>query len=93
MKRLGILKDKSLKEIIESNDSQLCNQYHNCYSALLKGSKYEFIPYFNNERNRRIMLNIEAIVAKEEGKIIVVITGDDHYVYLSDKIKSNQRFK
>ncbi len=93
MLRLGMLKNKSLKEIIESNDSQLCNQFYNCYSALLKGSKYEFIPYFNNERNRRILLNIDAIVTKEEGKTIVVITGDDHYVYLSDKIKSEQLFK
>ncbi len=91
--RLGILKNKSLKEIIESNDSQLCNQYYSCYSTFLNDSKFEFIPYFNNERNQRILLNIQAIITKEEGKTIVVITGDDHYVYLSDKIKSEQIFK
>jgi hypothetical protein len=93
MKRYEILKDKSLKEIIESNDSQLCNQFYNCYSDLLKDSNYEFIPYFNNERNFRILLNIKAIITKLEGKTIVVITGDDHYVYLNGKIFSEQLFK
>jgi hypothetical protein len=93
MKRLGILKDKSLKEIIESNDSQLCDQFYSCYSTFLKDSKYEFLPYFNDERNRRILLNIKAIIAKEESKTIVVITGDDHYVYLNGKIFSEQLFK
>lgn len=84
--RIEILKNSSLKEILNSKDAILCNQYHDCISAILTGSAYEFIPKFNRERNERIMENINEIKDRNPGKTIVVVTGDDHYVYLQSRI-------
>lgn len=88
-RRLEILQNCTLKQILESNDAILCNQYYNCYSEILSGTKYELIPKFNQERNERILQNINELQKKYNGKTIVIITGDDHYVYLKDKIQHN----
>ncbi|OFX90128.1 MAG: hypothetical protein A2W99_17560 [Bacteroidetes bacterium GWF2_33_16] len=85
--RLEILKTFSLKEILESDDATLCNKYYDCYSELLSGTDYELIPQLNKKRNEKILFNINELVKKYNGKIIVIITGDDHYVYLKDKVK------
>jgi len=86
IERLEILKTFSLKEILESDDAMLCNKYYDCYSELLSGTDYALIPQFNNKRNEKILFNINEHVKKYNGKIIVIITGDDHYVYLKDRL-------
>ncbi|HAN19697.1 MAG: hypothetical protein A2X13_14345 [Bacteroidetes bacterium GWC2_33_15] len=88
--RMEILKTSSLKEILVSNDAALCTQYYNCYSTLLTGSDYELIPKFNNKRNEKILQNINEIIRKNRNKTIVVVTGDDHYVYLKHRISHCQ---
>lgn len=90
--RIEILKNSSLNEILNSKDAILCNQYHDCISAILTGSAYELIPKFNRERNNRILENIIEIKDRNPGKTIVVVTGDDHYVYIKSRIAHESNF-
>lgn len=86
--RLAILKSKSLSEMLKSNDAELVRNYYKCMKQQLAGSIYETLPDFYTERNRQMELRLKALVQKYPNKKIVVLTGDDHYPYLSDYLKT-----
>jgi hypothetical protein len=87
--RLAILKNYSLKEIISSNDSLLTKHFYQCLEKQLTGTRYENILSFYDIRNDKILKNIEEIIKKNKEKVIVIITGYDHYVYLNTKFAHN----
>jgi hypothetical protein len=82
--RLRILETASLKTILQSNDYILIKEYYNCLNQQLRGSDYEELPRFYNERNRHIQQNVQELARRHAGKTIVVLTGDDHYPYLRE---------
>lgn len=82
--RIEILKSSSFKEILKSKDSQLTRQFYACLAEQLNGTKYEDILKFYDKRNEKILFNIERIIRNNKNKTIVIITGDDHYIYLKD---------
>ena len=86
-RRGELLKSLSLKELMESEDAQLTKDFYTCLAEQLKGSIHERILAFYDERNLRILKNIQGIVSGNKGKKIVVITGDDHYIALKDQLR------
>lgn len=84
--RLELLKTLSLPALLQSKDAALTNQYYDCLLATLKETPYAGIPLFFELRNQRILSNLEAICRRFPGKKIVVLTGDDHYAFLKDRI-------
>ncbi len=91
--RLDILKKLSLQGILKSNDALLTKKFYKCLSEQLTGSKYEKLLDFYDKRNEKILTNIENIIKKNRAKTIVVLMGDDHYVYLKDRIAHEKLFK
>jgi len=88
--RLEILKTSSLKEILESRDSELIKTYYSCMEANLQGSEYQKIPEFYSRRNREMLKNISKLRQQAKGKTLVIITGDDHYPYLFEGLKPDK---
>ena len=82
--RLRILKTGSLKAILRSSDNILIKEYYNCLDQQLRGSDYEELTRFYNERNRHIQQNVLGLAQRHTDKTIVVLTGDDHYPYLRE---------
>ena len=80
--RLTILQAGSFKTILHSNDHILIREYYNCLDQHLRGSDYEELTRFYDERNRQIQENVLRLTQNHKGKTIVVLTGDDHYPYL-----------
>jgi hypothetical protein len=91
--RIELLKDSSLKDILKSKDSQLTRQFYECLAEQLNGSKYENILKFYDQRNEQILINIEKIIRKNRNKTIVIVTGDDHYIYLKDRFPHDLIYK
>jgi len=87
--RFELLKTLSLPELLKSKDAELTKQYYACLAEQLKGSSYEKMLEFYNERNNRLIENIQKITKKNQKKIIVIVTGDDHYIIFKDILKHN----
>jgi hypothetical protein len=90
IQRLKILKNKSLPEILKSDDSLLTQKYYECLREVVKGTIHERVLNFYNERNEKILNNINTILLKNKGKKIVILTGDDHFIFLKNRFKNNQ---
>lgn len=90
--RINLIKDVSLKDILNSNDSKLTKEYYKCLKSKLDGSIHERLIRFNDKRDKKILANIKSIVQDNKGKTIVIITGDDHYVMLKDKFDHQNIF-
>lgn len=86
-KRLPILKNKSLHGILRSEDGLLVKNYYDCMKQQLKGSIYQKLPDFYMERNRQMDIRLKSILQKYPDKMVVVLTGDDHYPYLLEYLK------
>ncbi|OWK72779.1 hypothetical protein CBW16_13060 [Flavobacteriaceae bacterium JJC] len=84
--RLPILKTKSLAEILSSNDAQLTGKFYTCLAESLHGSVHQRVTDFYDQRNDKLLDNIKDLIAKNRNKRILIITGDDHYAFLKDKI-------
>lgn len=80
--RMEILKTSSLKTILASKDAMFTRRYYECIEEQLKGSSYEGLTRFYDQRNQNMMERISGIIKKHEGRTIVILTGDDHYPYL-----------
>jgi hypothetical protein len=85
--RIELLSTLSLKDLLKSKNSALVNQFYNCLNSQLEHTRHERILIFYEQRNQKMLSNIEAIIANNKGKTIVIITGDDHYIALKDKFK------
>ena len=85
--RLNVLRARSLKDILASNDALLTREYYNCLELHLRGSDYETLTRFYTVRNQKMMQHLDALLQKHTGKTIVVLTGADHYPYLLDHFK------
>lgn len=88
--RLDILERRSLKGILQSNNTILVKEYYNCLDQHLKGSEYEELTRFYHTRNARIQRNVAALAEAHKGKTIVVLTGDDHYPYLREYLQKQK---
>lgn len=86
--RLEILSKSSLKQILSSNDAFFVMKYYNCMKQQLSGSIYEQLPNFYNQRNNEMKSRLESLIQKHQDKKIVVLTGDDHYPYLLEYLKT-----
>lgn len=90
--RVSIIRNASLEDILHSDNGRLTNEFYHCLEHVVSGSRHEMIPNFYRERDERIKENIEKIIAENPGRKIVIITGDDHYIYLKDKIEHQDLF-
>jgi pheromone shutdown protein TraB len=80
--RLVLMNNSTLKGLLQSNDAILIKEYYNCLTQQLRGSEYEELTAFYDERNQQMMQRLKAILDRHTGKRIVVLTGDDHVPYL-----------
>jgi hypothetical protein len=87
-KRLEILGKNALKEILNSDDAFFVINYYECMQQQLSGSIYEQLPNFYNRRNKEMETRLNAIIQKHQNKKIIVLTGDDHYPYLLEYLKT-----
>lgn len=85
--RLEIIKNNSLKDILRSPDAALTKQFYQCLESKLKGSIHERVLSFYDLRNAELLENIKKIIAENKNKRIVILTGDDHFVFLKDKFE------
>lgn len=85
--RLPILKTNSLAQLLKSKDAQLTSDFYQCFNESLQGSIHKRIPEFYAKRNQEILENIRKIILENKNKKILFLTGDDHYIFLKDKIK------
>ena len=90
--RLEILKNFSLKDLLKSQDAALTKQFYQCLESKLKGSIHERVLSFYDLRNAELLGNIEKIIAENKDKTIVILTGDDHFVFLKDKFQHEALF-
>lgn len=86
--RLLLLQTLSLPGILSSKDALLTTQYYQCLADMLKGSIHERVLNFYNLRNEKIYGNIKKKIRKNKKKRIVILTGDDHFVYLKNKLQN-----
>lgn len=84
--RMNILVSGSLNQILGSNDRQLTLEYYKCMNEILKGTIHERILQFYDLRNQKMLDNIKRIINENKNKKIVILTGDDHFAYLDEKI-------
>lgn len=88
--RLSLLKTLSLPDLLSSNDSLLTTQYYQCLGEMLNGSVHERVLIFYDLRNEKMLNNINEITREYKNKRIVILTGDDHFIYLKNKFKNNK---
>jgi len=81
------------QELSSIKDSELTIQYYSCLSKALKESDHQRILGYYNIREENMLSNIEQIVKENQGKIIVIIAGDDHYISLKDRFNHNSCLK
>ena len=86
--RLSILKASSLSSILQSKDTLLIKAYYNCLQTRLGDTRYAAILEFYRERNQKMMERIKAVVDKHQGKTIAILTGDDHYPFLLNYLRT-----
>lgn len=91
-KREPIIRNSSLKQILESNDGELVKQYYQCIHEQLQGTPYSSIAEFDEQRDKMILENINQIITNNVGKRIVILTGDDHFQMLRDQFKNKQPY-
>jgi len=77
--RAPLLRTKSLPDLLDSDDAGLTLRYYACLEEQLAGTPHARVPAFYRERNERMYALVQALVAGNPGKRIVVLTGDDHY--------------
>lgn len=87
--RMKMLSTQSLKAILASNDAILTKEYYNCLEQRLRGSDYEALTQFYNQRNQKMIAHLNQILEKHKGKTIAVVTGADHYPYLLEHFKKS----
>lgn len=80
--RMLLLQSLSLKQLLRSNDSMLTTRYYECMADQLRGSIHERMLDFYDERNGEILKNVKTILRQHKKKRIVILTGDDHYIFL-----------
>ncbi|WP_207433556.1 hypothetical protein [Sabulibacter ruber] len=90
--RTQLLQRLSLQELLSSKDAELTRQFYQCLSEALKGSIHERVLNFYDQRNEKILVNLKQILRENKGKRIVILTGDDHYILLQDKLRHSSLF-
>jgi hypothetical protein len=85
--RMPVLQSGSLHNILQGNDALLVRAYYDCLNSRLRGTDYEELPHFYQQRDRRLQQNVLSIINSNTGKTIVVLTGVDHYTYMLDALK------
>lgn len=86
--RFSFLQQCSLEELLKGNDSERVRQYYKCLRDAFRGSKYLRISEFYEQRDKAILSNLKKIIAQNQGKRIVILTGGDHYALLKNKLKT-----
>ncbi len=85
--RLSLLKSGTVAEIMKK-DGAAVKAYYTCLKSQLKGSAYESLVKFYDERNERMKMNIGKLLADAPGTTVVILTGADHYPYLLDYLRT-----
>jgi len=88
--RLKILSKYTLTGILASKDDSLIRSYYDCMEQQLSGSRYQQLPRFYDKRNKKMETRLHSIIQKHQNKVIVILTGDDHYPYLLDYLKTTE---
>lgn len=88
--RLALLQTLSLPGLLSSKDSLLTTQYYQCLEEMLQGSIHERVLKFYELRNEKMLNHINEIIRKHKNKRIVILTGDDHFIYLKNKFKNDK---
>lgn len=87
-KRMPLLLNFSLTDILKSNDHSLVKSYYYCLETKLRETEYKSLVDFYSLRNHKMMERISSIINDHPNKTIVVLTGDDHYPYLLDYLRN-----
>jgi len=87
--RLALLQSLPLFQLIHSSDSLLTSAYYACLREQLKGSTYEALLDFYETRDAHILANIQALQSRYPNKTILVLTGDDHYIWLKGRLPAH----
>jgi hypothetical protein len=77
--RLRNLNSSSLPELIKGPYHALTDAFYTCHTGRLKGTPYQYIAEFYAQRNKELAARTLAIIRRNPGKRIVVLTGADHY--------------
>ncbi len=85
--RVNMVVKSSLPEILDGNDAILQQEYYNCVSMQLLGSKHYRIMEFFNKRNSKMLENLRRQLPAFEGQSVVIVTGDEHYPYLKKYLR------
>jgi hypothetical protein len=84
--RVKIMRSSSLKQLLESNDTELVVEFYACLDNVTKGTPYSEVPEFFKKRDEEILNNLNKLIAENKQKRIAIVTGDDHYSILRDSI-------
>lgn len=87
LERLDLLTRLSLRDLMASDDARLTRAYYRCLAEQLEGSVHTRILDFYDRRNEEILGHIMKIIDRHPGKVIVILTGDDHYALLKDRFR------
>lgn len=91
--RMQILMTSTLEQLLKSTDAEIVAETYACMKEQLKGSPYEKIMEQSVQRNEHILANINKIIADNKGKRIIILTGNDHYQLLKDRLPHNPLYK
>lgn len=90
LERLDLLTRLSLRDLLASDDARLTRAYYRCLATQLEGSVHQRILEFYDRRNEAILENIQEILDRHPGKVIAILTGDDHYALLKDRFRHDR---
>lgn len=75
---IKILNTASPASLNDGRYDALNDEYYGLFATLVNGSKYQLVSDFYRERDRRIDMNIGAMIKAHLGARFVILTGADH---------------
>lgn len=87
VRRMDLLKGATMQGLMKSKYDFFTKQFYSCHAEKLKGSRYEYVPYFYEKRNYKLSQNCITLIRSNADKTIIILTGADHWGYIRDFLK------
>lgn len=87
--KLSLIKTATFDEFHDGRYDHANSIYYTMMDSLLSPTKYAHIPEFYQMRDMHMAENIEEIIKKNYGKIIVCVMGADHRSYIKHHLSSH----
>lgn len=91
-KRVAGLRSATLRQIVTGQDTPLTKAFYKCQDEVFAGSAHMKVLDFYRERDRKILENINKVIAENKGKRIVILLGADHFAMLRDKFPNTVKY-